>query len=394
MDATRPWRLEGVVKPYAWGSPTAIPQLLGREPSGEPQAELWLGAHRDGPASLDGARLDDWVRSDPESVLGARVAREFDGELPFLLKLLAAAQPLSIQAHPDAQQARAGFARENAQGIALDARERCYRDPHPKPELICALTPFRALNRFREPDEIARRLEALDVVSLFALAEPLRASADREGLRAFFAAWMGEAPERRRALVAEAARAAAASPEPAHDLLCALAAQHPGDAGVLAPLFLNLVELAPGEAMFLPAGELHSYLSGTAIEIMASSDNVLRGGLTPKHVDVPELLRVLRFESGPVEVLSPQRVDDCELRYVTPAREFALSRLEIAVGRTFAAGEHGPEILLCVQGEAVVEGDGGEVRLAAGGSAFVPAAVEGYRVCGEAALFRATVGRG
>jgi mannose-6-phosphate isomerase len=166
MDATRPWRLEGVVRRYAWGSRTAIPELLGREPDGEPQAELWLGAHPSAPSrvvSAAGAEsLDACIRRDPEAVLGASVRRRFGDELPFLFKVLAAAEPLSIQAHPDRDQARAGFARENAAGLAVDAPTRSYRDPHHKPELICALTPFRALNRFREPAAIADALAASD----------------------------------------------------------------------------------------------------------------------------------------------------------------------------------------------------------------------------------------
>jgi mannose-6-phosphate isomerase len=403
MDATRPWRLEGVVRRYAWGSRTAIPELLGREPDGEPQAELWLGAHPSAPSrvvSAAGAEsLDACIRRDPEAVLGASVRRRFGDELPFLFKVLAAAEPLSIQAHPDRDQARAGFARENAAGLAVDAPTRSYRDPHHKPELICALTPFRALNRFREPAAIADALAALGVAGLAPLVAELRAASPREALASFFGAWMGMEPGAREALVAEVAAAAGAR---SGDAACAevagLAERHPGDAGVLAPFFLHLVELAPGEAMFLPAGQLHAYLDGTALELMANSDNVLRGGLTPKHVDVPELLATLRFEPGDPGILGPRAVDAPtgvgRARYDTPAEEFRLEVLTLERGGAFPLeSAQGPRILLAVRGALRVSGPGGEVAsLSRGEALFLPDALVGHRLEGEATAFLAAVG--
>jgi mannose-6-phosphate isomerase len=329
-------------------------------------------------------------------VLGERVAARFAGELPYLVKVLAAQAPLSIQAHPDRAQARAGFERENAAGIPLDAPHRTYRDRNHKPELICALSPFRALNRFREPEEIEREIAKLQIDALEPILEPLRTAPDRSGLARFFERWMTLDSADRMQLLARAVAAARETQhlEPAHAEVVRLAQAYPGDAGVLAPLFLNLVELAPGEAMYLGAGELHSYLSGTGIEVMASSDNVLRGGLTPKHVDVPELLDTLSFAAGDVERLHPEPVDAVAARYSTPAEEFALSVLHLVDGSGYEVRlECGAEIALCTEGMArISDARGRTMKLARGGAAFAPAAAGTYCVEGAGVVFRVGVG--
>ena len=398
MDVARIVRLENPVQHYAWGSHTAIPELLGRpSPAPEPWAELWMGAHPMATSRVVGAGeslpLDAYVARDPEAVLGAATAARFERKLPFLFKVLAAAEPLSIQAHPSLAQAREGFERENRAGIPLDAPQRCYRDALHKPELICALTPFHALNRFREPREIVERFAALDVT---ALAEPLaalRARLDREGLAAFFRVlWTLEEAARSAAIAGavEWARSRG-SGDPAAGWIDVLARRHPGDIGVLAPLLLNVVELAPGEAVFLPAGELHSYLEGVGIEIMANSDNLLRGGLTPKHVDVPELLRTLVFRAGPVERLRPQLVAG-EGRYATPAEEFALAVLEVRPGARYVAPERrAVEILLCTEGRGQIAGRE-DLAVARGDCLLVPARAPRYAVEGDLVLYRATAG--
>jgi mannose-6-phosphate isomerase len=399
MDATRLWPIEGVVRRYAWGSRTAIPELLGTAPDGQPQAELWLGAHASAPARINtdsgSVPLDDWIRRDPDSVLGARAVARFSGELPYLLKILAAAEPLSIQAHPSEEQARAGFDRENAAGIPLDARNRTYRDRHHKPELICALSPFRALNRFREPAEVERRIAALGISGFDPILAPLREAPDRSGLRAFFERWMTLDPAERERLVASATAVArrTRAVDPAHAELVRLSQAYPGDPGVLAPLFLHLVELAPGEAMYLPAGELHSYLFGTGIELMASSDNVLRGGLTSKHVDVPELLTVLDFEAGPVDRLLPEPAGPVEARYVAPAQEFELSVLRLGPGAHWTAPlERSAEIAICTAGTVrLTDPRGRSLHLSRGASVFAPAAAGAYSVEGEGVLYRSGV---
>lgn len=388
------------MQPYPWGSLTAIPDLLGEAQTGAPQAELWIGAHSKAPSRIrqggdEGPTLDAWIRRDPEGVLGADVAERFGGELPFLLKVLAAAAPLSIQAHPNQAQAEAGFSRENAAGVPLDACDRSYRDPNHKPELICALTPFRALNRFREPAEIDARISALGVEGLEPIVAPLREMPDRAGLSAFFEAWLTLEPAARLRLLGEVVEAAqVASGDPAMAELCRLSRAYPGDAGVLAPLFLNWIELAPGQAMYLPAGELHSYLEGTGVELMANSDNVLRGGLTSKHVDVPELLATLTFESGPMDLLEPRSVGPAEWRYASPAVEFALSVLRIGSGvRWESPAKRGVELLLCTEGDVVLsDARGRTLSLPRGASAIAPSAAGSYRASGAGVVHRAAVG--
>jgi mannose-6-phosphate isomerase len=388
--------LENPIRHYAWGSRTFFARLQGRScPSREPEAELWIGAHPLAPSLVvtesGSVPLPEWIARDPEAVLGSGVAARFAGELPFLLKILAVEEPLSLQAHPDADQARAGFERESRAGTPLDAPERCYRDARAKPELVCALGRFRGLKGFRPPEEILARMEKLGVHELEEAFAPLRARPDAAGWRESFQALWSLPDQERETLVA---RTAAAARSGASDLawVARLADAYPGDLGALAPLYLNVVELQPGEALFLPAGELHSYLEGVAVEVMASSDNVLRGGLTPKHVDVPELLRVLRFEVGDARHLDPSP----ELgAYDTPVADFQLCALRLAGSSTLELDPGGRvEILLCTAGGvALVPRRGGsEVRLARGGSCLIPAGLGAYRVRGPGMLFRVCPG--
>lgn len=388
--------LSNPIQAYSWGSRTALAELLGRPQGGEPQAELWMGAHPRAPSRVrtpgGEVPLDAWIARDPVAVLGRRTAERF-GALPFLFKVLAAEEPLSLQAHPDLEQARTGFARENAAGVPVDAPERCYRDANHKPELICALTRFQALSGFREADAILAAFETLGVPGLAAPLEALRRGGDA-AVAPLFHALMTLDAGARGALVARAAERArrAGTSDAAQRWVAQLAEAHPADVGALAPLLLNVVELAPGQAMFLPAGQLHSYLSGVGVEIMANSDNVLRGGLTPKHIDVPELLRTLSFRSGPVDVLEPRPGRPGECCYDTPAEEFALSVVEVSAGTVFEAdAERDVEILLCTEGSASIEGR--EVlALRRGDCALVPAAAGAYRIEGDAVLYRAMVG--
>ncbi len=385
--------LENAVRPYAWGSRTVIAELLGEEvPSAHPQAELWLGAHPDDPSRLvgaDGARtsLLDALRAEPERLLGADRAGRWDGTLPFLLKVLAAEEPLSLQAHPSLDQARAGFARENALGVDRGAPHRNYRDANHKPELICALTEFHALVGFREPAATVRLLRALDVPELAGHGELLAEQPDADGLRALFTTWITLPQSALDVLVPAlqdgCVRLAGHDTEFHAEARTALelSERYPGDAGVLAALLLNRVALAPGEALFLPAGNLHAYLNGAGVELMANSDNVLRGGLTPKHVDVPELLRVLDFSAGPAPVLTG-RPAGAWVRYETPIDEFVLHRWEGAAGaERVAVPDGGPRILLCTVGSASVAGPAGELEIKRGGSLWLGADDTGVRIC-------------
>jgi mannose-6-phosphate isomerase len=339
--------------------------------------------------------LAEWIAEDPEGILGRRVRERFGDRLPFLLKVLAAEKPLSIQAHPDRSQAREGFARENALGIPLDAPERSYRDASPKPEILCALTPFQALCGFRPPARIEALLERLSAPSLDPERAHLRDPAKDVALRGFLAGLL-RMPRARRAQVLDECSEAASmlrDEDPAFDWLLRLRERHSGDPGVLAPLFLELVELRPGQALFLEAGCLHCYLGGVGVELMASSDNVLRGGLTSKHVDPDELLRVLRFEAGRGEVLEARGAGPGVFEYATPAPEFRLTRLELS-GRpleTLAAGR-GIEILLCTEGALRVAAAGAEaLPLPKGAACVVPASAGAYSISGSGRAFRASV---
>jgi len=393
--------LENQVKEYAWGSRTAIAELLGQpSPSPRPQAELWLGAHPLGPSRIrrhgSWQSLLDFISAAPEATLGAEVAQRFGGTLPFLLKVLAAETPLSLQVHPDSQQARSGFDAEELAKVPLEAPERNYKDRNHKPELLCALGPFELLSGFRRASDTVRLFESLHIPMLHDGVAALARSPDPPGLGTFFRALM-ELGQSARTGVVRAALSACKSlaneggefaPECGWALR--LAAMYPGDIGVVASLLLNLVSMEKGQAIYLSAGNLHSYLRGTGIEIMASSDNVLRGGLTPKHVDVAELLRVLTFANGPVTVISPR--GGREKIYDTPAREFRLSAIELGRAERFRAVDRkGPEILLCVDGNLLVSFDGPPCALRKGGSIFVPATAGTYQIEGTGTVFRAAV---
>ena len=398
------WSLDNTIQRYAWGSRTALATLQGRpSPSPGPEAELWMGAHPRAPSRLhdDGRTLLQAIDEDPAGMLGAAALGRFGARLPFLLKVLAAAEPLSLQAHPDAARAREGFAEEEAAAIPRDAPHRNYADPWPKPELVCALVPFVALCGFRDVDGSRALVDALAVPALRRVAEPLWSRSGSEGLAATVHALLtmiDPAPLVREVLEA-AARSGSAPERWSRELqwIRRIGSGHPGDAGVVVALLLNLVELARGEALFLAAGNLHCYLEGTAVEIMGSSDNVLRGGLTPKHVDVPELLRVLDVHAGPVPIRRARPCSAHEAVYDAPAREFTLSRVDLAAGARWSTAVSGPELLLCVEGHVhlrTAAGPAAPLELRAGGSAFVDAATPRLEISADAAatVFRATIG--
>jgi len=363
-------RIEGVVQTYAWGSTTAIPALLGVEPTTEPQAELWLGAHPLGPA-----RLDD----------GRRLGDALDSRLPFLLKVLAAAAPLSLQAHPSPEQAARGYQREEAAGVPLDAPHRNYRDPNHKPELICPLGRFEALCGFRDPAVTVDLLRSLDVAALAPVIDPLAAG----DVRAALGVALGASPEVVSNVVDACRQASHERFGAERSWVIRLAEGHPGDAGVVVALLLNLVVLGADEALELPAGNLHAYLEGVGIELMANSDNVLRAGLTSKHVDVPELMAILDCTSMEVSPIRPHVLAPGVELWDSAAADFRLTRLRPdRAGGTVRLRPQGPEILLVVDG-AVRAGD---LPLGKGQAAFVPPGIGNYAVTGTGTVYRATVG--
>lgn len=397
--------LENTIQNYAWGSRTSLAQLLGRPPATQPEAELWIGAHPQAPSRLsDGSSLLEAIRSNPEAMLGSQVQQRFLGQLPFLLKVLAVDAPLSLQAHPNREQAARGFEREERAGIPLSAPERTYKDPNHKPELLCALTPFEALSGFRPATEAAALFDLLGPLGAEIAAE-LRAGP--KPLKAVFSKLLTLPPDARAKLMSDVlprCEQASSSAGPfAASLRCAteLGQRYPGDVGALASLLLNHVVLEPLEAIYLESGRLHAYLRGTGVEIMASSDNVLRGGLTRKHVNVPELLGVLDFDSSTASP-TPTRVGpQGDTLYATTAPEFCLSRIDLGSGRPFGTVVRGPEILLCVEGQALVGVSGApssgqpprNVRsLRRGQACFLPASSGAYHLNGAGRVFRATAG--
>jgi mannose-6-phosphate isomerase len=393
--------LKDTIQEYAWGSKTAIPELLGQSsPADKPQAELWMGAHPKAPSQVlaDGLwrSLPEVIQESPEEALGKKVAARFSNKLPFLFKVLAAAKPLSIQAHPNKEQAEQGFARENELGISLNASHRNYRDDNHKPEIICALTPFWALNGFRRIEETLSLLEEARITDLAEIVSFLRSHSNRDGLKKFFNYLMTMEAQKQRQIVEEAVAFAEgrAGEEPAWTWIAKLNEEYPGDIGVLSPLFLNLVRLEPQQAMYLPAGELHAYLEGVGIELMANSDNVLRGGLTPKHIDVQELLAVLNFTDGDLNILSPKNLASGEEIYSTEAEEFVLSVIRINKAASFNSPlDRSVEMMLCTEGKVNVTNlsDGEITLLTKGTSIIVPAAVEQYSIEGDGILYKATV---
>ena len=396
--------LQNEIRPYAWGSITAIPDLLGVEPTGEPQAELWMGAHPGAPSRLRygqaiGSALPtllSQIEADPVAELGAAVVAELGTRLPFLLKVLAAEQPLSLQAHPSTEQARVGYAEEDERGVPIDARHRNYKDTCHKPEVLCALTPFEALCGFRTTAITVRVLEGLGAPGLAPYVKALCARPGSDGLREVVTGLLAAPTPVRRKLVAaviDACRRAQADP---HGEFAAeytwgarLGDRYPDDVGVVIALLMNLVRLRPGEAVFLPAGNLHAHLFGVGVEIMANSDNVLRGGLTPKHVDVPELLRVLDFADGPEYRPEVHVLPTGEEVYDAPVEEFRLSRLPLRAGRPVTLDTPGPQILLVADGEVWVSGQNGRLSLPRGSSAYVSAGRPAVTVSGDGLLFRA-----
>ncbi len=333
---------------YAWGSDSAMADLLGREPSGRPEAELWLGAHPGSPARLVGR--DETLH-------------DIAPDLPFLLKVLAAASPLSLQAHPTIAQAEAGFAREEAAGVPIDSPSRNYKDRLHKPEMIYALSdPFRALAGFRPVAETRGLLEPVaDDERIAPLLGRLRTDRD---LRPVFE-WLITRGEGVDDLIAAIVESSAVADDVAWDTVRRLSEAYPGDPGIVISLLLHTAVLHRGEALFLPAGNIHAYLEGVGIELMAASDNVLRGGLTRKHVDVSELMTVLDFTPRPIPYLAPEEPEPGVRVFRPDIPDFVMTvvdgvRAEIPLG--------GRAIVLAVTGEVRIAGG---PALAGGRSVYV-----------------------
>lgn len=392
--------LRATPRDYAWGSSTAIAEVLGSERSGRPEAELWLGAHPGAPTPIADpstvgghADLERWLAADPTALGG-------HGSLPFLLKVLAAAHPLSLQAHPDLHRAAAGFAAENARGVPLDAPHRNYKDALHKPELIVALRDgFEALCGFRELDATDALLAEL-VASAPDPAAAARITMLREmlaapdGLRDTVRILLEQLPGGLLdALVVSAAAPGSGAFDAERALVGRLAQEYPGDPGIAVALLLNLVTLRAGEALYLPAGNIHAYLRGIGVELMAASDNVLRGGLTPKHVDVPELLEVLEFEPRPVPWLTPTDLGGGLSLFVPDVPDFELLRVDLSDEPSEQESSFrlpGPGIAIVVDGSVRITGATSSIELGRGGYAFITPDEAELRFSGTGTLFLAT----
>ncbi|EPG4894293.1 mannose-6-phosphate isomerase [Citrobacter koseri] len=369
-------KLINSVQNYAWGSKTALTELYGiANPSQQPMAELWMGAHPKSSSRIEGTdgkavSLRDVIEHDKATLLGESVAKRF-GELPFLFKVLCAAQPLSIQVHPNKHNSEIGFAKENAAGIPMDAAERNYKDPNHKPELVFALTPFLAMNAFREFSEIVSLLQPVSgahtAIAHF-LQEP-----NAERLSQLFASLLNmQGDEKSRALAVLKAALNSQQGEP-WQTIRVISEFYPDDSGLFSPLLLNVVKLNPGEAMFLFAETPHAYLQGVALEVMANSDNVLRAGLTPKYIDIPELVANVKFVAKPADKLLTTPVKHgAELDFPIPVEDFAFSLHDLSAQET-AISQQSAAILFCVEGEAVLSKGEQRLVLKPGESAFIGA---------------------
>lgn len=404
-------QLLGETRRYAWGSRTLLPRFLGSHPDGEPHAELWLGAHPGSPARIpDGRTLAEVIESDPQATLGAESLHRFGPRLPFLMKALAAAEPLSLQVHPTADRARIGYARENAVGIAAGSPTRNYQDAFHKPELIYAVTRFEGMAGFREVGRSVEILRMLDLPWADRMAADLLDGSPGEALHRVVTRLLALGERELTEMLGGLTRAARTAEQRSHvrrpptsrwhrdrtevtreaarlyAQTSALAERYPGDPGVLVTLLLNHVVLAPGEAMFLEAGVVHAYTSGFGIEIMASSDNVVRAGLTAKHVDVPELLEIACFDPIDPPLCQPRPLGDGLVQFRPAIDDFTLY---IADSPACLPSRSGPRIVLGLEGRVEVITDTDRAVLSPGRAVFVSSDEGALQLAGDG---RAAVG--
>jgi mannose-6-phosphate isomerase len=393
------YRLKNPVQNYPWGSTTDIPKLLGAgNPDHEPVAELWLGAHPKAPSTVLSEQgeqsLLDLIEAEPEAILGADTVDRFGPRLPFLLKVLAAEKALALQVHPTRDEAKDGFEKENALGIRLDAPERNYLDRNHKPEMFCALEPFECLAGFRSIGQIATELRSLRLTTFAEEIDNIGQSRSIDGLKRLFESMMLLESERKELFVREVVEKAAASKGVRYRWIVELNRQYPGDIGVVSPLFLKLLHLRPGQAVYLEPGTVHAYLRGVAIELMSNSDNVVRGGLSVRHVDILEFLKILQFNESPVEPINPKKLSRGAEVYEIPTSDFCLYRIRLNRGVKYeSSGKRAVEILICTRGKTVLRGGAGNEDLVVhrGDSFLVPANSPSYSIEGGGILFKATI---
>lgn len=385
-------KLINTIQNYAWGSTKALTELYGiSNPEHHPMAELWMGAHpksssqvRDQQNQLQSLR--DIINADKSALLGDQVAQRFN-ELPFLFKVLCAECPLSIQVHPDIAAAQAGYARENALGIPLDSPQRNYKDANHKPELVYALTPFLAMNGFREFTDMVQTLRPL--TSAHPSIARFIQQPDETRLRSLFTQLLAMQGEEKKQALSCLKAAQKTQQGAAWQAIEFIAKHFPKDSGLFAPLLLNVITLEPGQAMFLFAQTPHAYLHGVALEIMANSDNVLRAGLTPKHIDIDELIANVKFTGKPLNTLLTQPVTHCnETYFPIPVDDFAFSLHDIS-GNGCQISQDSAAILFCIFGNIQVNCYHQQLTLLPGESVFISASDPAVHLTGNGRIARA-----
>lgn len=401
--------MENIIQKYDWGDSEFLPAFLGRDnPSREPWAELWMGAHPSAPSlvrvpgAAEPLRLDELVTGDPVAMLGATTASRWRGTLPFMLKAMAVSKPMSIHAHPARVKAERGFRREDSLLIPLDAQDRNFRDLNPKPEIVVAMTRFEGMCGFRSTEEIVENIRLMAPESWRSIAGRLAARPSKLELSVLFYNMISARDARKlqllRASRARAERVMDGDPDPGvratFGRMLEFMDAFPDDMGAMSPLILNLFSLEPGQGLYIAPGEPHAYFRGAAVELEASSDNRIRGGLSRKHIDLAEFLSVLTFDTGPLEALSPLPGPGPWQSYPTRSPEFELARARLDGGDAMVCvGPPLPEIVLCAEGSITLIGRGGSLlELARGASAFVPASEAGYSLGGRGCAFRARPG--
>ncbi|KGM29726.1 mannose-6-phosphate isomerase [Photorhabdus aegyptia] len=375
------------IQHYSWGSKTALTDIYGVEnPDNLPMAELWMGAHPKSssfvtnPETGKPIALNELIASDPEKYLGKKVSDRFH-RLPFLFKVLCAAQPLSIQVHPDKKSAEEGFAKENIAGIPLDSTERNYKDDNHKPELVYALTPFRAMNGFRPLNEIAQLLEF--VIAAHPKIPYFIQTPNEQNLACLFSQLLNMGGKQKQLALGVLKSALNSRLGEPWDSIKKMTAFYPDDNGLFIPLLLNVIELEPGQAMFLCARTPHAYLEGVALEVMANSDNVLRAGLTNKYMDIPELMANLDFVSKPTDTLFtlPEQEKTAK-NFPVPVDDFAFSIYSLSK-QPITLDNNSASIVFCVEGQTVIQSGEHQLRIFPGESVFISAAEKAVIIQGD-----------
>ncbi|RKS85244.1 mannose-6-phosphate isomerase type 1 [Orbus hercynius] len=388
------WKLDNTIKNYDWGSKTALSELFNiSNPTNLPQAEIWMGAHPAGTStaiSADGSKikLDQLIADDPLAILGAQTYHRYHG-LPYLFKVLSAQMPLSVQVHPELSKAKLGYLKENQLGIPLDSATRNYKDANHKPELIYALTPFWAMNGFRPIAEIIELFTQLTIPVLEKYIQTFANDRTDNGLKTFFHSILSLNYDEKQHAISALLSSIEHKHEIAFTTIKNMALQYPNDSGLFSPLILNLVRLEPHQAMFLKAQTPHAYLQGTGLEIMANSDNVLRAGLTSKHIDIDELFDNTTFHSiVPEQLLTTPVQQDNKVDFPVPVNDFAFEIIN-SDEQQCSQFIRSAEIIFCLEGKVTLSTVTNRVTITAGESVFIAYCAGKFDYQGKGLLARA-----